>query len=172
MGSNGQVAPAGEVGELQVRGPNIMRGYYRAPEDTAAAIDAEGWFNTRDLARLDDGNLFIVGRTKDLIVHRGFNVYPAEVEAVLNAHPAVVRSAVIGRSVGGDEEVVAFVQPIPGSPLTAPIWRNILVPHLAPYKRPSQILFVSAMPVTPTGKIVKTELPKMASERPVSALEM
>ncbi|MGA9686474.1 MAG: long-chain fatty acid--CoA ligase, partial [Candidatus Sulfotelmatobacter sp.] len=67
VGNNGQVAPAGDVGELQVRGPNIMRGYYRAPEDTAAAIDAEGWFNTRDLARLDDGNLFIVGRTKDLI---------------------------------------------------------------------------------------------------------
>ena len=87
------------VGELRVRGPNIMKGYYRAPEETAAAIDAEGWFNTCDLARSEDGNLFIVGRTKDLIVHRGFNVYPAEVESVLNAHPEVVQSAVVGRSV-------------------------------------------------------------------------
>ena len=79
----------------------------------------EGWFNTRDLARLEDGNLFIVGRTKELIVRFGFNVYPAEVEAVLNAHPAVVQSAVIGRSVEGNEEVVAFVQLVPGSSVTA-----------------------------------------------------
>ncbi len=78
-----------EVGELRVRGPNVMKGYYRAPDETAAAIDADGWFNTRDLARLEGGNLFIVGRTKELIVHFGFNVYPAEIEAVLNAHPDV-----------------------------------------------------------------------------------
>ena len=111
-----------EVGELRVRGPNVMKGYYRSPEETAAAIDAEGWFNTRDLARLEGDNLFIVGRTKELIVHFGFNVYPAEIEAVLNTHPDVVRSAVIGRSVDGaegDEEVVAFVQLSPGSPLNA-----------------------------------------------------
>src|SRR5208283_1775123 len=75
-----------EVGELHVRGPSVMKGYYRAPQETAAAIDAEGWFNTRDLARLEGGNLFIVGRTKVLIVRFGFNVYPAEIEAVLNAH--------------------------------------------------------------------------------------
>ena len=74
--------PAGGVGELRVRGPNIMKGYYRAPEETAAVVDREGWFkNSRDLARLDGQHLFIVGCTKDLIVHRGFNVYPAEVES-------------------------------------------------------------------------------------------
>jgi acyl-CoA synthetase (AMP-forming)/AMP-acid ligase II len=171
VGSNGQVVPSGEVGELRVRGPNIMKGYYRATKETAAAIDAEGWFNTHDLARLDDGDLFIVGRTKDLIVHRGFNVYPAEVEAVLNAHPAVVRSAVIGKSVGGDEEVVAFVQPLPGSPLTAADLAEYLAPHLALYKRPSQFLLVSAIPVTPTGKVIKAELPKMASEPLITALK-
>jgi acyl-CoA synthetase (AMP-forming)/AMP-acid ligase II len=162
VGSDGQAAPAGEVGELRVRGPNIMKGYYRAPEETAAAVDAEGWFNTRDLARLENGNLFIVGRTKDLIVHRGFNVYPAEVEAVLNAHPAVVQSAVVGRSVQGDEEVVAFVQPLPGSPLTADELAGYAALHLAQYKRPSQIVLVSAMPLTPTGKIVKAELKNTA----------
>ena len=101
VGPDRKPVPEGEAGELWVRGPNVMKGYYRAPEETAAAIDVEGWFNTRDLARLEDGNLFIVGRTKDLIVRRGFNVYPAEVEAVLNAHPAVVQSGVIGRCVGG-----------------------------------------------------------------------
>jgi long-chain acyl-CoA synthetase len=130
-----------------------MKGYYRAPEETAAAIDAEGWFNTRDLARLEEGNLFIVGRTKDLIVHRGFNVYPAEVEAVLNAHPAVAQSAVVGRSVEGDEEVIAFVQPQPGLTLTGTDLAEYAALYLTPYKRPSQIFVVPTMPVTPTGKL-------------------
>jgi long-chain acyl-CoA synthetase len=94
-GPDGKPVPEGEAGELWVRGPNVMKGYYRDLEATAAAIDAEGWFNTRDLARMDGGNLYIVGRTKDLIVRHGFNVYPAEVEAVLNAHPAVAHSGVI-----------------------------------------------------------------------------
>jgi acyl-CoA synthetase (AMP-forming)/AMP-acid ligase II len=158
VGPDSKSAPEGEPGELWVRGPGIMKGYYRAPEETAAVIDAEGWFNTRDLARLEDGNLIIVGRTKDLIVHRGFNVYPAEVEAVLNAHPAVAQSAVVGRSIGGDEEVVAFVQLLPNSTITSGDLAEYAALHLAQYKRPSQILLVSAMPVTPTGKIVKGEL--------------
>jgi long-chain acyl-CoA synthetase len=163
IGSDGSQALAGGVGELRVRGPNIMKGYYRAPEETAAAIDAEGWFNTRDLARLDDGNLIIVGRTKDLIVHRGFNVYPAEVEGVLNSHPGVVQSAVVGRSVGGDEEVVAFVQILPDSALTIVDLAEYAASHLAQYKRPCQILLVSSMPLTPTGKVVKGELVKMVA---------
>jgi long-chain acyl-CoA synthetase len=162
VGPDRKPVAKGEAGELWVRGPNVMKGYYRAPEETAAAVDREGWFNTRDLARLEDGNLFIVGRTKDLIVHHGFNVYPAEVEAVLNAHPAVVQSAVIGRSVGGDEEVIAFVQPLPDSALTAMELAEYAARHLAPYKRPSQILLVRTMPVTPTGKVVKAELAKLA----------
>ncbi len=162
IGSDCHQVPMGEVGELWVRGPNVMKGYYRAPEETAAAIDAEGWFNTRDLARLEDGNLFIVGRTKDLIIRFGFNVYPAEVEAVLNAHPAVIQSAVIGRPIEGDEEIIAFVQPVPDSSLTTLDVAEYAARHLAPYKRPSQILIVSAMPVTPTGKVIKGELAKMA----------
>ena len=89
VGPDQRPVDKGDVGELWVRGPNVMKGYYRAPEETASAINGELWFNTRDLARLEDGNLFIVGRTKELIVRRGFNIYPAEVEAVLNAHPAV-----------------------------------------------------------------------------------
>jgi acyl-CoA synthetase (AMP-forming)/AMP-acid ligase II len=165
----GNVVPAGESGELWVRGPNVMKGYYRAPEETAAAIDPDGWFNTRDLARLDDGNLFIVGRTKDLIVRRGFNVYPAEVEAVLNAHAAVVQSAVIGRSVEGDEEVVAFVQAAPDSQLTAGDLADYAARQLAPYKRPSQFILIATMPVTPTGKVVKAELSKML-EHPFAVL--
>jgi acyl-CoA synthetase (AMP-forming)/AMP-acid ligase II len=162
VGPDRKPVPEGEAGELWVRGPNVMKGYYRAPEETAAAVDPEGWFNTRDLARLEDGNLFIVGRTKDLIVCRGFNVYPAEVEAVLNAHPAVVQSAVIGRSVAGDEEVVAFIQPLPNSQLSAADLAEYAAGHLASYKRPSQIILVPTMPVTPTGKVVKAELAQMS----------
>src|SRR5580700_3736253 len=130
VGSDGQEVADGEVGELWVRGPNIMKGYYRAAEETAAAVNSEGWFNSRDLARIEDGHLFIVGRTRELIVRFGLNVYPAEVEAALNTHPSVVRSAVIGRTVNGaegGEEVVAFVQPTPGSSLQA----TELVNHLA-----------------------------------------
>jgi acyl-CoA synthetase (AMP-forming)/AMP-acid ligase II len=151
-----------------------MKGYYRAPEETAAVIDTDGWFNTHDLARLENGSLFIVGRTKDLIVRRGFNVYPAEVEAVLNGHPAVVCSAVIGRAIKGDEEVIAFVQLLPDVSLTPSDLADYSAQHLAAYKRPSQILIVSAMPTTPTGKIAKAELKKVAENQfgghaPISA---
>ncbi len=153
----------GEVGELWVRGPNVMKGYYHAPQETAAAINPEGWFNTRDLARLENGHLFIVGRTKELIVRFGFNVYPAEVEAVLNSHPSVVRSAVIGRTVRGDEEVVAFIQTMPEVTLTATELSEFVSKDLAPYKRPSKIIFVESMPVTLTGKVKKDELAILAT---------
>jgi len=166
MGTNGEQMGDGEVGELWVRGPNVAKGYYRAPEETTAAINPEGWFNTRDLAQLKDGHLFIVGRTKELIVRFGMNVYPAEVEAVLNAHPAVVNSAVIGRlvqGVEGGEEVVAFIQLSPGSSVSTTELADHAAKNLAPYKRPSQILLVREMPLTPTGKVRKDELTKMAA---------
>jgi len=158
-----------EVGELWVRGPNVMKGYYHSPQETAAAINPEGWFNTRDLARLENGYLFIVGRTKELIIRFGENVYPSEVEAVLNAHPAVVRSAVIGRSVEGTEggeEVVAFVEVVPSSPISETELAQYAAQHLAPYKRPSHILLVSSMPLTPTGKVIKGELAKLTQLAP------
>jgi acyl-CoA synthetase (AMP-forming)/AMP-acid ligase II len=165
VGSDQKPGPEGEVGELWVRGPNVMKGYYHAPEETAAAVNPQGWFNTRDLARLESGYLFIVGRTKELIIRFGENVYPAEVEAVLNAHPAVVRSAVIGRTVEGTqggEEVVAYVQLAPSSPTSETDLAQHAAQHLAPYKRPTQILLVPSMPLTPTGKVIKGELAKLA----------
>jgi long-chain acyl-CoA synthetase len=165
VGSDQKPVAEREVGELWVRGPNVMKGYYHAPEETAAAINHEGWFNTCDLARLENGYLFIVGRTNELIVRFGENVYPAEVEAVLNAHPAVVRSAVIGRTVEGTEggeEVVAFVQLAPASLASEAELAEHAAKHLAPYKRPSQILLMPSMPLTPTGKVIKGELAKTA----------
>jgi len=164
VGGDGEPVAAGEVGELHVRGPNIMKGYYRAPDETAAAVDAEGWFNTRDLARFEDGNLFIVGRTKDLIIRFGFNVYPAEVEAVLNAHPAVAQSAVIGRTEEGNEEILAFIQASPDSLLTKTDLAEYAAKHMAAYKRPTRFFLVPAMPMTASGKIAKNSLAKIADE--------
>jgi acyl-CoA synthetase (AMP-forming)/AMP-acid ligase II len=164
VGPDNQPVAAGEIGELWVRGPNLMKGYYHAPEETAAAINSEGWFNTRDLARMENENLFIVGRTSELIVRFGENVFPAEVEAVLNTHPAVMRSAVIGRSVEGTrggEEIVAFMQLTPSSTTSEGELAQYAAQHLAPHKRPSQIVLVASMPLTSTGKVVKGELAKM-----------
>jgi long-chain acyl-CoA synthetase len=163
----GAVAP-GEVGELHVRGPNVMRGYYRAPEATAAVIDADGWFNTGDLARFEDDLLYIVGRTKELIIRSGFNVYPPEVEAVLNEHPAVVQSAVTGRSVPCNEEVVAYVQLLPGSAVTPADLMAHAARLLTPYKRPSEIVMVDALPAASTGKILKHRLADAARDRAIA----
>ncbi len=158
IGAGGEAAAPGETGELWVRGPNVMKGYYRSPEETVKVIDAQGWFNTRDLARLEGDRLFIVGRTKELIIRFGFNVSPSDVEAVLNAHPAVTLSAVVGRKVGEDEEIVAFVQPVPGSSVTAADLARHAAANLAPYKHPSEIILLPSLPTSSTGKILKSKL--------------
>jgi long-chain acyl-CoA synthetase len=165
VGTDGQPVALGEPGELWVRGPHVMKGYYRSPEETANAIDQEGWFNTRDLARLEGSHLFIVGRTKELIVRFGFNVYPAEIEAVLNAHPAVAKAAVIGRPAEGNggEDIIAFVQTRSDSAVTAADLSQHAANHLSQYKRPTHIVLVPEMPITPTGKIMKDELVRMVS---------
>jgi long-chain acyl-CoA synthetase len=155
---DGAPVPDGQVGELHVRGPNVMRGYYRAPDLTAKAIDTEGWFNTGDLARCDGDWLYIVGRTKEMIIRSGFNVYPAEVEAVLNSHDSVVQSAVVGRAVEGNEEVVAFVQLVQGATTSAEELKAHASSQLTSYKRPSEIVVLDALPATSTGKILKHRL--------------
>lgn len=158
VGRDGAIITDGSVGELHVRGQNVMLGYYRAPDLTAKVIDSDGWFNTGDLARFDGDCLFIAGRTKEMIIRSGFNVYPAEVEAVLNSHDAVVQSAVVGRSADGNEEVVAFVQLIQGSKVTPSELMAYAGPQLTSYKRPSQIIVLDALPATSTGKILKHKL--------------
>src|SRR6202165_3398664 len=158
VGRDGGIVAAGDVGELHVRGANVMRGYYRAPDLTARAIDAEGWFNTGDLARFDGDCLFIVGRTKEMILRSGFTVYPAEIEAVLNSHDSVVQSAVVGRAVEGNEEVVAFVQLIQGATTSAEKLKAHASSQLTSYKRPSEIVVLDTLPATSTGKILKHKL--------------
>jgi long-chain acyl-CoA synthetase len=152
-------------GALLVRGPNVMQGYYKDRAATDACLDADGWLDTGDLARRGaDGALFIVGRSKDLIIRSGFNVYPLEVETVLNAHPGVTQSAVVGRDgADGNEEVVAFVQPAPGSGMHEDALRDWAAARLAPYKRPSRIVFMAALPAAATGKVLRHKLKEMAA---------
>ncbi len=152
------------VGELWVRSPGLMKGYYRNPSATAEAIDADGWFNTGDLVRIEsDGALTIVGRTKELIIRSGLNVYPVEVEQAINGHPEVVQSAVVGRSVDDNEEVVAFVERVAGATLDAIELERYLRERLAPYKVPGDIRFMEALPAAPTGKVLKGVLRHIAA---------
>jgi long-chain acyl-CoA synthetase len=163
------VAP-GEAGELWVRGPNVMKGYYREPALTAAAMRPGGWLDTGDMARQDpDGALFIVGRTKELIIRSGFNVYPLEVETALNAHPGVTQSAVVGRMVeGGNEEVVAFVEVDAKQRPSMQELRDFLAQRLSPYKCPAHIVIMTALPAAATGKILKGQLKALAQDMPAT----
>jgi long-chain acyl-CoA synthetase len=157
--ATGRALAVGEIGEIWVRGPGVMKGYYKAPEETARAITPEGWFKTGDLGRLDaHGNLYVVGRLKELIIRSGFNVYPPEVEAVLSLHPDVGLAAVVGRKVEGNEEVVAFLEPKPGRTIDLEAVRAFAAERLAPYKRPARYVVRPALPVTAAGKIRKAEL--------------
>ena len=142
-----------------------MRGYYRSPALTAQVIDADGWFNTGDMVRLEpDGALSVVGRSKELIIRSGLNVYPVEVEQALNAHPEVIQSAVVGRTVDHNEELVAFVERAAGSTIDDLSLRAHLRQHLAPYKIPSEIRFLSPLPAAPTGKLLKGVMKTMAQQ--------
>ena len=155
----GHEVPVGEVGEIVIKGPNVMKGYWQRPDATAEAMRG-GWFHTGDLAKIDeDGYFFIVDRKKDLIIRGGYNVYPREVEEVLYEHPAVAEAAVVGRPArragrggrrgrraeggrGGEpEELQAFVKE-----------------RVAAYKYPRHVWLVAELPKGPTGKILKREI--------------
>ena len=154
---NDQPVPVGEVGEVIARGPNIMQGYYNMREETAAVL-RNGWLHTGDMGRFDeDGYLYIVERKKDLIIRGGLNIYPRDVEEVLNRHPAVIESAVIGiPSERMGEEVKAFV--VTRSDVDAETLKAYCRESLANYKTPSEIEFVNALPRNIVGKIDKKEL--------------
>jgi long-chain acyl-CoA synthetase len=167
VGSESRDAAAGGVGELWVRGPNVMKGYYRDPQATAEAITVDGWLKTGDLARQDpDGALFIVGRVKELIIRSGLNVYPVEVESVLNSHPAVSQSVVVGRQLAdGNEEVIAFVELAPGRQASPAELLAHAASQLAPYKRPTELRVLEALPASATGKVLRGQLKALAQTR-------
>jgi fatty-acyl-CoA synthase len=152
-----EVVAEGEPGELCARGHGVMAGYYKNPEATARAIDAEGWLHTGDLAlRRDDGNYRIVGRCKELIIRGGENIYPPEVEEFLHHHPAVAEVAVVGLPDARFGEVIAaWVVPRAGSTITAEDVRHYCRGQIAHFKVPQYVLVVPQLPRTVTGKVRK-----------------
>jgi len=148
-----------DVGEIMVGGGGVMKGYFRNAEESAKALTADGWLRTGDLGRYDDaGNLHIAGRSKELIIHSGFNVYPPEVEAAFNDHPQVVQCAVIGHMVEGNELVYAFIEAARSDWPDEDDLRRFVAERLTGYKRPSRIITVDKLPAAPTGKIIKSKL--------------
>ncbi len=156
VNEEGQALDPGEVGEVTIKGSNIMKGYFEKPEETANVL-RDGWFYSGDMGYLDeDGYLFIVGRKKDLIIRGGFNIYPREIEEVLNTHPLITESAVVGVSnkyLG--EEVQAYVKLKPGSQLTEEQILEYCEEKLPYYKTPKYVKFVRSFKKDPTGQIAK-----------------
>ncbi|MFW0796934.1 long-chain fatty acid--CoA ligase [Gordonia sp. CPCC 205515] len=157
---DGNELPLGEPGEIQIRGHNIMKGYWNLPEATAKAIDADGWFSSGDVGTKDeDGYYRIVDRTKDMIIRGGMNVYPREVEEVLYEHPQVAAAAVIGiKHTSLGEEVGAAVQLKPGATVTEDELRAYTKERVAAYKYPRHVWIVDQLPTGPTGKIQKRDI--------------
>ncbi|WP_205697108.1 long-chain fatty acid--CoA ligase [Conexibacter sp. SYSU D00693] len=159
--------PTGEVGEIVIKGHNVMKGYWNRPEATEESIDADGWFKTGDMAKVDeDGYFFIVDRKKDLIIRGGYNVYPREIEEVLYEHPAVREAAVVGvphPDLG--EEVGAAVALKEGQEAEPEAIQGFVKERVAAYKYPRLVWFVDELPKGPTGKILKREIEVPADEK-------
>jgi long-chain acyl-CoA synthetase len=158
--ATGEPRPTGAVGEVWLRAPNVMAGYFRRPAETAATITPDGWLRTGDGGYIDeDGYLFLADRVKDMIVSGGENVYPIEVEEILAQHPDVADVAVIGvPDERWGEAVHALVIRRAGSVLVADELVAFARTRLAGYKLPRTIQFVAQFPRTPTGKVLKREL--------------
>lgn len=167
IGPQGQDLPAGETGEIWMRGVGLMPGYFRDPEITEQVIKPGGWYASGDLGRQDaDGALQVVGRLKEMIIRSGFNVYPGEVEAVFLAWPGVQRAAVAGRKMAdGNEDILAFIEPKPGAQIDLDALKAHAHEHLSPYKRPSMVTLVAEMPMTLSGKVLKRELVEQYSQQ-------
>jgi len=164
--ATGQELPPNLEGELRLRGPNLMAGYYRREDETRAAIDELGYMRTGDIARVDeDGYLYITGRLKEMIIVGGENVFPREVEEVLNQHPGVNASGVIGvRDDIRGEVIVAFAEPREGMTPTGDELRVWCRERLAGYKCPREVFVVEALPRNPVGKIMRKDLKKLLPE--------
>jgi long-chain acyl-CoA synthetase len=160
VGTEGDDVLIGDAGEVWVRGPNVFAGYWEDPAATAEVLDAEGWLHTGDVGIVDDeGNLYLVDRVKDIIIVSGFNVYPAEVEEVLAAHPAVAQCAVVGVAHPySGEAVKAWVVLEPGRSTDEDELAAWCAERLARYKCPDKVMFVDELPVAPSGKLLRRSL--------------
>jgi fatty-acyl-CoA synthase len=162
----GEVCPPNVPGEFMVRGYNVMKGYYKMPEATSQAIEADGWLHTGDLAVCDEEGYYkITGRIKDIIIRGGENIYPKEIEEFLYTHPAVKDVQLIGvPSKDYGEEVMAYVILKENAVLTEDDVKNYVKSHMARYKTPKYVQFVDEFPMTASGKIQKYKLREMAIE--------
>jgi long-chain acyl-CoA synthetase len=152
------------VGEIWVKGDNVMQGYYRKPKETAEALTKDKWLKTGDLGRLDDeGYLSIVDRKKDLIIVKGLNVYPQEIENVIEAVPNVKEVAVVGKPDPntGEELIRAFVVPAEGTTIDKNAVMDACREHLAAYKRPKDVIILKELPKNALQKVLKKELRKL-----------
>jgi acyl-CoA synthetase (AMP-forming)/AMP-acid ligase II len=158
--ATGRDLGTGETGELLVRGPQVMKGYLGHPEATDATVDANGWLHTGDLAKVDEGgNWYIVDRVKELIKYKGYQVPPAELEAVLLTHPAIADAAVIGAyQPDGAEYPHAFIVTTPGANVTGAEIRDYVADRVAPYKKIRLVQFIDAIPKSASGKILRRDL--------------
>ena len=156
---NGALVPPGEPGEMWIRGPQVMQGYWQQPDETRRVLE-DGWLKSGDIAVMcPDGALKIVDRKKDMILVSGFNVYPSEVEAVLAQHPAVLEVACIGVPCDGSgERVKACIVVRPGEKLTVEALQKFASANLTGYKRPKAYEFFDSLPKSNVGKILKREL--------------
>ncbi len=161
---DGHELPVGERGELCIKGPQVMKGYWQRPEATAEVMDAEGWFKSGDIAVIDpDGFVRIVDRKKDMIIVSGFNVYPNEIEDVVMAHPQVASCAAIGvPDERSGEAVKLFVVPRAGGTVTVEELKAYCKENFTGYKVPRHIVLKDALPMTPVGKILRRELRDIA----------
>lgn len=164
--NTGRAVTEGAEGEIRMRGPNVMRGYFKRPDETAAAFDDEGWFRTGDIGRRDaSGRLYITGRLKEMIIVGGENVFPREIEEVLDTHPSVLASAVIGVTDDIRGELPwAFVELKEGESFDEPALRAWCRERLAGYKAPREIRAVEKLPRSSTGKILRRELRTLVSK--------
>jgi malonyl-CoA/methylmalonyl-CoA synthetase len=157
---SGETLGQGEVGQIEVRGPNVFSGYWKIPEKTAQELRPDGWFLTGDVGVIDnDGYLSIVGRSKDLIISGGFNVYPKEIEAIIDDNPMVIESAVIGvPHADFGEAVVAVVVKQLACEATEASIKTPMSEQLAKYKQPKRVFFVDELPRNAMGKVQKAKL--------------
>ena len=158
-GARGEALPAGEIGEIEVKGPTVMQGYWQRPAATAETV-RDGWLRTGDVGVFDeDGFLSLRDRSKDMIVSGGTNIYPREIEEVLLTHPDVHEVSVIGRPHREwGEEVVACVVPRDGARLDAAALDALCLDNIARFKRPRVYVSLDALPKNHYGKVLKTEL--------------
>jgi fatty-acyl-CoA synthase len=162
----GRAAAPGVTGEIHVQGPNLMRGYFNAPELTAAAV-SDGWYRSGDMGHWDgDGYLFVDGRKKEMIISGGENIYPAEIENVLTECGDIAEAAVVGKAdAHWGEIVVAVVVPRPPCRLDSAAVLKLLDGRIARFKHPKEVLFVDQLPKTALGKIRRDEVRRITQNR-------